>query len=558
MRAVEREAASIDPPAAAVATPRLAAAGTVAVGIAVFASGAVLLGVEIAASRVLSPFFGTSLFVWGALIGVVLAGLSAGYWLGGALADRFPRAGLLVTMMGLGATAVLAVPLADETVLEAVVRWNPGPRANPLVAATILCGPASVILATVSPIAVRLRARSVLTVGRTAGHLFAISTAGSIGGTLATAFWLVPELGTDQLIAAGAATLFAAGAVVALVERVPVALAASLAAAVLASFAAVELAPSERASLTGVAAQNWSPLYRARAESGPVGSVDEGLEVLLAKDTRYHRLYVAEDEQTRYLRFDSTIQSAMYLGDPYRTRLRYTDFFNLGLAYNPGARSVLFVGLGGGSAPKRMWRDFRDLRLHAVELDGDVVDAAYRFFRLPRDPRLTVDVEDGRRFLASDERRWDVIAIDAFFSDSVPFHLFTREFLALVRERLAPGGVVVTNTIGAIRGSGSRMFRAIYRTYRAAFPTVLVHPVSLPGEDDVISFRNVILVATDGAAPQREFLLERWNAIRRRAPRAPDLRKPILDRYDAPLPVGDVPTLTDDYAPTDSLLLLSQ
>ena len=127
---------------------------------AVFVSGAVLLGVEIAASRVLAPFFGNSLFVWGSLIGVVLTGLAVGYWAGGALADRLPAPQLLVGVMGLAAVAVLAVPLLDQPVLEAVVSWDPGPRLNPLVAAIVLFGPASVLMAGVTPIAVRLRARS--------------------------------------------------------------------------------------------------------------------------------------------------------------------------------------------------------------------------------------------------------------------------------------------------------------------------------------------------------------------------------------------------------------
>src|SRR6478735_4240657 len=117
-----------------------------AVAAAVFLSGAVLLGVEIAASRVLAPFFGTSLFVWGALIGVVLTGLSVGYWAGGALADRHPSPSLMVGAMVLGALAVLAIPFVDDPVLEWVVEWDPGPRADPLVAAVVLFGPASVVL----------------------------------------------------------------------------------------------------------------------------------------------------------------------------------------------------------------------------------------------------------------------------------------------------------------------------------------------------------------------------------------------------------------------------
>jgi spermidine synthase len=527
----------------------------IALGVAVFTSGAVLLGLEIAASRVLAPFFGSSLFVWGSLIGVVLAGLSVGYWTGGVLADRFPGPRLLAAAMGLGALLVLAIPLVDEPVLEAIVRWDPGPRLNPLVAAVALFGLPSIVFASVTPIAVRLSARSLATVGRTSGRLFAISTAGSIAGTFATAFLLIPEFGTNQLLGQAAAVMLGVVAVFALVERLPLAGALALAGAVAATFASFELAPESGGRLTGVAARNYSPVYRLR---GPVGAdvdhASQGFEVVYRKETRYHGLAVVDDDQSRYLRFDNSFQSGMWLDRPFATRFEYTDYFGLGLAYNPDAGNVLFLGLGGGSAPKRMWRDFPELELQVAELDPVVVDVAYRYFELPRSPRLDVEVEDARRFLAGDERRWDVIAIDTFYSDSIPFHLTTLEFLDLVRSRLAPGGVVVTNVIGSIRGSSSQLFRSLYKTYATAFPTVLVHPVALPGEDDT-SLRNLMLVATEGAAPQKDFLQERWAAIRARSRTAPDLRNAIRARYAKPIQTRDVPTLTDDYAPTDALLL---
>lgn len=535
----------------------MAARGGLAIAVAVFVAGAVLLGVEIAASRVLAPFFGNSLFVWGALIGVVLAGLAAGYWAGGTLADRVPVPGLMTAVMGAGGLAVLAIPFVDEPVLEGVVDWDPGPRLNPLVAAVLLFGAPSVLLAAVTPVAIRLRARSVASVGKTAGRLFALSTAGSIAGTFATAFWLIPEFGTNQLLGLAAAVLFAAVAAVAVSERMPLAGALALVAAGVAGAAAVALAPEKGGTLSRAAAQNWSPLYRLHGYARDQAPADStGLKLVFAEDTRYHHLTVADDETTRYLRFDNSFQSAMPLRRPFGTSFRYTDLFHLALAYNPEARNVVFIGLGGGSSPKRLWRDFPQLELQAVELDPVVVEVAYRYFRLPRDPRLRVEVDDGRRYLAGNPRRWDVIVIDAFFADAIPFHLFTTEFLELARDRLAPGGVILTNTIGALRGERSKLFRSIYRTYRSVFPTVLVHPTVLAGDEDKAAVRNLILVATEQAAPERDFLARRWRSVRARRPSVPDLRRPILDRHDAPIPTDGVPLLTDDYAPTDALLLL--
>ena len=138
-----------------------------------------LLGVEMAASRVLAPYFGNSLFVWAAIIGVILGGLATGYWLGGALADRFPSPLALAAVVGGGAVAVLAIPVLDRPVIERVLAWDPGPRLDPVLCAVLLFGPMSVLLSAVGPIAVRLQVQALPRVGRTAGRTFAISTAGS-------------------------------------------------------------------------------------------------------------------------------------------------------------------------------------------------------------------------------------------------------------------------------------------------------------------------------------------------------------------------------------------
>lgn len=535
----------------------------VILAVAVFVSGGVLLGVEITASRVLAPSFGSSLYVWGALIGVVLTGLAIGYWVGGVVADRYPVPLLLVGVISLGALLVLAIPYAESWVIRAVVGWDLGARLDPLLAAILLFGPASVVLAAVSPIAVRLAARSLDRLGRVAGRLFSISTAGSIAGTFATAFWLVPELGTNQVLATGAVGLLVAALIVAVQERLALpslALFPALAAAVV---ALVSLAPDQGGTVQAEELRNYSPLYRLREERTPrlldaasVADMTGGLTVREARETRYHRLLVVDSDDSRFLRFDSSFQSGMYLDDPYRTRYRYTDYLQLPLAYHSGARRVLFIGLGGASAPKRMWRDFPQLTFEAVELDPDVVAAAYRWFSLPRDPRLRVTVQDGRLFLAGDERRWDVIAIDAFYADAIPFHLSTLEFVELARRRLTPGGVIAVNIIGAIAGDYSRLLRSMAKTYAAVFPTVVLHPVTEgPRDADPRLTGNIILLATDRPAPSEAFLERRWEEIRKASPRAVDLRVPIRRRWPHPLQLDDVPLLTDDYAPTDALLI---
>ena len=528
------------------------------IAVGVFTSGAVLLGVELAASRVLAPFFGNSLFVWGALIGVVLTGLMLGYWLGGVAVDRLPAEWLLVSTMALGALGVLLIPLIDGPILEFVVEWDPGPRLNPLIASTLLFGPASVLLAATTPIAVRLVARSLATVGRTSGGLFSISTAGSIVGTYLTAFLLIPELGTDQVLAIAATVLGVACAGIAVSERLWPAVLAAIVLVVAGLGSTAALHPDQTRRLSSTETANWSPVYRQRTRPDEtIERASRALDAVYARDTEYHRLLVTEDGTNRYLRFDNSFQSGMRIDDPYATVFPYTDAMHVGLAYRPQAKRVLFIGLGGGSIPKRIWRDFPDIRMDVAEIDGEVVNVARRFFALPDDPRVAVHVEDGRRFLQKSDERYDLIMVDAFYSDSVPAHLTTREFLALARDHLAPGGAVVSNVIGALTGDNSRLFRAMYRTQRSEFATVAVHPVGdAPGTGDDGEVRNLVVVATDEPVTGRDVLRARWSALRKTHPAAPDLAATIDTRYEASVPVEDVPTLTDDYAPTDALILV--
>ena len=517
--------------------------------LAVFVSGAVLLGLELAASRVLAPYFGSSLIVWGALISVVLAGLAGGYWIGGWLVDRTPKAWLLVATLAVGAGCVLAVPYLDRPVLEAIVAWDPEPRLNALLAALCLFGLPSVVLAGATPMAVRLRTDAIARLGRTAGSLFAVSTVGSIVGTIGTAFWLVPEFGTDQLIAFGAVALLTAAAVIAVAERLAIPLALIVLGIAGAAAAAAELEATTGGTLPSAQTRNYSPNVRLRKALRP-SRVTKSADVLYEKNSRYHRIIVVEAGGVRTLIFDGLSQSATEVKDPYATEFTYTDYLQLVMAYKPSARRVLFLGLGGGSAPKRFWRDYPRLQIDVAEVDPEVIKVARRYFAVPADPRLRIEAQDGRRFLAKSRERYDAIVVDTYYSDSIPFHMTTREFVELARERLAPGGVIAMNIIGSVRGSGSKLFRALYRTYRTEFPTVVVHPVDTP---DVIG--NIILLATEGAAPPKSVLTARWREMRTHAPTAPDLSTAISTRYEALVPTADVPTLIDDYAPTDSLLL---
>lgn len=282
-----------------------------------------------------------------------------------------------------------------------------------------------------------------------------------------------------------------------------------------------------------------------------------GFRVIFEADSVYHHIIVAEDGLARYLRFDRSFQSGMYLNDPFDGPFLYPAYAHLGLIFRSQASRVLMIGLGGGSIPKRFWRDYPEMTIEVAELDPMVVEVAKKYFSVREDARFRISVQDGRLFLRNTLQRYDLIIMDAYFAESIPFHLTTREFLLLARSRLAPGGIVVSNIIGALEGPRSMLFRAMYKTMAAVFPSLYPFPTAFRPYDDVESIRNIILIASNERGLARGEIL---NRAQRLGPRItyPEFLRYANDYYDAPIRVTDVPLLTDDYAPVDTLLPVYQ
>ena len=303
------------------------------------------------------------------------------------MAPLIAGAGLLTVLAPLVAAAVL--PWAADL----------GPRIGSLVASAAIFFLPALLLATVSPLAVRLAAAAGMErIGRSAGSLYAISTAGSIVGTLATSFWLIPALSLSPLIVAIGFLLF--GCALASLA-LPVRTEATGAVGRTSAEASLgRLRRRSRSSLAGAVAGGW-----VLARVAPVSATNEsGEAVLFRADTQYHRITVTEADNIRHLRFDATNQSAIDLSDGYRSTIAYPNYFDLALAIKPDAKRVLVLGLGGGAVTKRWWRDYPDMTIDSVEIDPVVVDVSRRFFGLPDDARLEV-FTDRRAPLHPDDRQ---------------------------------------------------------------------------------------------------------------------------------------------------------
>lgn len=508
----------------------------------VFSCGAALMGLEIVAARVLAPALGNSIYVWGSVISIVLAALSLGYWLGGQAADRRDAGRVLPAVIAAAAAATVVAPLIAVPVLP----WaaDLGSRLGSLVASALLFFLPALLLATVSPLGVRIASASGLAhVGRSAGGLYAVSTSGSIFGTLLTSFWLIPAMSLEPLIV-WTGFLLAATSLLALAMTL--------------TSEQRSAAPDarRRAVVTTLALAGASlalgALVLVRVAPGP--AVNEfGETVIFRADTQYHRIAVTEDDAARHLRFDHSHQSAISLDDPYKSRILYPDYMHLALAAKPDAKRVLVLGLGGGAITKRMWRDYPEMSLDSVEIDPVVVDVARDYFGLTEDARSTVYVEDARRYVQTTDQTYDMIVIDAYYADAMPFHLTTDEFYREVRSCLATDGVVAFNVISSVEGGGSDIFRSMYRTASGVWSDLWVFPIGIGKDGEAAEHRNIIVLATDNEIGEAE--------LRARIEQRVDGRVTIdgfesfgEDLYTGVVQVADVPLLTDSHAPTDSLI----
>ncbi len=509
----------------------------------VFVCGAALMALELVAARVLAPALGNSIFVWGSVITIVMVALSVGYWLGGHLADRERPSRVLAPVIAAAGILTVLAPVIATTVLP----WaaDLGPRLGSLAASTLIFFAPALLLAMVSPLGVRLAAsRDPERIGRSAGGLYAISTSGSIVGTLATSFWLIPLLSLEPLVIAIGFSLFASALLaLSLPARYSESGGAKKAARPAAPYVAVVLIAA------GAIVGGW-----VLASIAPAAATNTaGERVLYRADTQYHRITVTEADGIRHLRFDASNQSAIDLRDGYTSTIAYPNYMDIALALHPDAKRVLVLGLGGGAVTKRWWRDYPETSIDSVEIDSAVIDVSRRFFGLPEDSRIRVFNQDARRFVQTSLETYDVVIVDAYYADSLPFHLTTSEFLSEVKARMAPEGVLAYNVISSVSGDGSKLFRSMYRTASSTWDHVWVFPIGLGATGETTQRRNIIVLATDAALTPGELRARIRSRVGGRVTLA-EFPSYAQDLYEGIVPLADVPVMTDAYAPTDSLI----
>lgn len=486
--------------------------------VVVFVVGSSSLGAEIAAARLLAPWFGASTIVWANTIATVLVALSVGYAIGGRVADRNPTIGGLSLIVLVSSALMAAVPFVAGPFLRASTKafedLSVGIFLGSLLGVGVLIAVPVLLLGMISPYAVRLQVHGKDDAGRTSGRLYAIGTVGSLTGTFLASLLLIPVVGTQR-------TFLIFSLALALVSVPGLLGSRRLVGAVVAVV---------------IAGLMFIPV-------GMTKSVTGHGKVIWEEETEYQYARVIEDpDGTRWLELnEGQAVHSVYRPDSYLSHSYWDEHVVLPFAGAHEPKRVAMLGSAAGTVARSIGHYFPDVRIEAVELDPDVTKVGQELFDMTA-PSIHTHAADARPWLHATDETFDAISVDAYRQPYIPFYLTTHEFFELAKSRLNPGGVLIVN-VGQPEGS-VELEKVLTATMRSVF-----------GHDNVLrdpSHRtNTMLVATTADDPKGNLLAA---AEKMPADVAP-IARATADRLGSGLDGGTV--YTDDKAPVEWLIDLS-
>jgi len=459
----------------------------------VFVAGACSLAVELSASRLLAPYFGTSLFVWANLIGLILLYLTIGYYLGGRIADRYPRPELLYTLTIIAAFLISIIPFLSKPILQwsqsSFATYSVGVFYGSLISVILLFAVPMILLGCVSPFAIRLRIQRLGKSGRTAGQLYAISTAGSILGTFLPVLYLIPTIGTYRTFLTVAASLLLvsiAGLVTTRLDR-PGSRGKRVSGSLLPVLLLIPMA------LSVLTIQG--PIKSAFGSNG-------GGVLITERESVYNYIQVVQvGDETQLILNEGVGIHSIYNPDSILTQGPW-DYFMIAPYFNnppftpSQVRKVAIIGLGGGTAVREFTAAYGPIPIDGVEIDNTIVSMGREYFHM-NEPNLHVVLQDGRYFLQTSSQKFDVVAIDAYQQPYVPFQLTTKEFFQEVRNHLTPTGVTVINA--GRTNTDFRLVNALAETMHSVFPNVYII--------DTARFTNSMVIGTNSPTSLNNFFI---------------------------------------------------
>lgn len=503
-----------------------------------FTTGAVTLGMELSASRLLEPAFGNSQIVWAALIGLILLYLSAGAWLGGRLADRFPQRRELDYTMTIAAAGIALAATVSRPVLtlaaNSMADLSIGLLAGALLAIFLLFSIPGILLGAASPWVLRLALTTHTDpqhTGQVAGRLTAIGTAGSLVGTFIPVLWLIPAVGTRWtffLLSLTLLTVLSVGCIKRPYRWVP-----------LGTWLGV--------LILALATRPGLPLILTNAEAG---------EVIYADESLYNTIVVRQWGSERHLKLNEGIG----LHSVYHPQMLMSqgiwDYFLLAPLFRhaPGLPTaddrLLLIGLAAGTVSELYTNIYGPIPITGVELDPQIIEVGQEYFGMTQ-PNLTPIAADGRRWLAQQPAgaTWSFIAVDAYRPPYIPFHLTTVEFFQLTHDHLTDDGVLAIN-VGRTP-TNFALVDALAATAQQVYPTVFL--LDEPGPPGTLG--NTLLVATKMPVTLDETLLANVAALPAELPAEfREFAQQATQVARVAAPPATTPIFTDDRAPVERIV----
>ena len=439
--------------------------------IIVFLGGAIGMGLELIAARVLSPYVGSSNVVWTSIIGIILVSMSLGYWIGGKSADKDANINQLANILLYAALATSTIPLLETCVVKIIAGIIPNLIIAAILCAIIAFSIPSFILAMISPYAVKIKSKEETEIGSLSGKISSLSTIGSIVGTFLMGFVLIPNIGVSNINISVTIILF------------------------IMSIIARENKDKKIIYINIVAICIMMILIVLGKSIFKINNPN----IILDTDSQYSRIWVkqiqTEKVTYRTLQVDRGLESYIdtETGEMGAKYLRYYDLFE---CFNKDAKSTLLIGGAAYTYPIHYLQKYNDKTIDVVEIDDKMTQIAVEQFGLNiNDRRLKTYNQDGRSYLNYSKNKYDTILMDAFKGTNAPFELTTYEALTNAKSMLNENGVVITNIISALKGDNAKFIQYEYATYKAVFDDVRIFRVA---DMDVNDIQNLILVGIKG------------------------------------------------------------
>ncbi len=433
-----------------------------------FLEGGSVMVCELVGAKMLAPVFGTSLYVWAAVLGITLGGLMSGYFLGGILSRRYANdERLLFWVMIVAGLSLVLMPFTSQFVMDATIDLSL--QAGAVISLMVFMFPPLVFMGMVSPILINLLTSDADSAGNSAGNVYAISTLGGIIFTFLMGFYVIPEFGISK-------PAVLTGALLAVLPAFSMVKTRQWSAAGL--FVLLLVLGGWKIGSTEQYPPDYQVLYESEGILGQIKVVDHP-SYEITSDARMGRGLIVNNTLQTYVGVDNDLQYSIWT---------WANYFPTAASIFPKGSKVLLLGLGGGTLVKQLER--LGFEVDAVEIDRRVWEVSVKYFNM--NPNTSVIIDDARHFIKTTDKKYDIVIFDTFLSESVPEHLLTIEGFEDARKILKPGGMIMSNFYGFFEGENGEAARTVYKTFLdAGFKTEIL---ATPGADEN---RNLIFLASD-------------------------------------------------------------